>query len=77
MADTYLQYQSTKQSYTRTDSLVDILESINKNPTAYTTVQKPIVNNIGEQFNNQSNNSQKGEAMDREQYNIRADNNCR
>ena len=34
MADTYLQYQSTKQSYTRTDPLADILENINKNPKA-------------------------------------------
>ena len=44
----YLQCQSTKQSYTRTDPLADILENINKNPTAYATVQKPIVDNTGE-----------------------------
>ena len=77
MVDTYLQYQSTKQSYTRTDPLTDILENINKNPTAYATVQTPIINNISEQCNDQSNNSQKEEAMDKEQYNTRADNNCR
>ena len=60
MADTYLQYQSTKQSYTTADPLADILENINKNPKAYTTAQTPIANNIGEQCNDQSNNSQKG-----------------
>ena len=59
MADTYLQYQSTKQSCTRTDPLADIFENINKNPTAYASVQTPIINNISEQCNDQSNNSQK------------------
>ena len=62
----YLQYQSTKQFYTRTDPLVDILENINKNPKAYATVQTPIAHNMDEQFNDQLNKSQKGEAMDKE-----------
>ena len=73
----YLQYQSTKQSYTRTDPLAEILSNINKNPTAYATVQTPRINNISEQCNEQSNNSQKEEVKDKEQYNTRADNNHR
>ena len=58
--DTYLQYQSTKQSHTRTDPLADIPENINKNPKPYATVQTPIAHNIGEQLIDQLNNSQKG-----------------
>ena len=55
MADTYLQYQSTKQSNAGTDPLADILSNINKNPTAYTTVQTPSINNISGQYDEQSN----------------------
>ena len=77
MADTYLQYQSTMQSNTRTDPLADILSNINKNPTAYATIQTPNINNSSGQYNEQSNSSQKGEAKDKEQYNTRPNNNCR
>ena len=62
MADMYLQHQSTKQSNTRTDPLADILSNINKNPTAYATVQTPNINNSSEQ----SNSRQKEEAKDKE-----------
>ena len=76
-ADTHLQYQSTKQSNTRTDPLADILSNINKNPTAYATVQTPNINYSGGQYNKQSNSSQKEEEKDKEQYNTRPNNNCR
>ena len=75
MADTYLQYHSTKQSNTRTDPLADILNNINKIPTAYTTVQTPSSNNISGQYNEQPSSSKKEEAKDKEQYNSKVDNN--
>ena len=77
MADTYLQYQSTKQYNARADPLADILGNINKNPTTYATVQTPSINNISGQYNEQSSNGQKEEVKDKEQYNTRSDNNCR
>ena len=73
----YLQYQSTKQSNTRTDPLVDIHSNINKNPTAYTTVQTPNINNSSGQYHEQSNSSQQEEAKDKEQYNTSPNNNHR
>ena len=76
-ADAYLQYQSTKQSSTRTDPLADILSSINKNPTAYVTVQTLSSNNISGQYNEQPNSIWKEEVKDKEQYNSRTDNNHR
>ena len=59
MTDTYLQYHATKQSNTRTDPLLDILNNINKNPTAYTTVQTPSSNNISGQYNEQPSSMSK------------------
>ena len=73
----YLRHQSTKQSNTRTDPLADILSNINKNPTAYATVQTPNINNSSGQYNEQSNSSQKEEAKDKKQYNTRPNNNHR
>ena len=35
MADTYIQYHSTKQQNARADPLADILNNITKNPVAY------------------------------------------
>ena len=46
MADTYIQYQSTKQQNARADPLTDILNNITKNPAAYATIQTPSLNNI-------------------------------
>ena len=48
--DTYLQYQSTKQSHTRTDPLADILNNINKLSTAYITVNAPSNNSHSGQY---------------------------
>ena len=62
--DTYLQYQSTKQSHTRTDPLADILNNINKNPTAYVTTNAPSNNSHSGQYHEQTNTSQK-EANDK------------
>ena len=76
-ADTYLQYQSTKQSNTITDPLAGILSDINKNPTAYIILQTPSINNINGKYNEQPNSSQKEEVKDKEHYNTRADNNLR
>ena len=57
MADTYLQYHSTKQSNTRTDPLADIINNINKNPTAYATVQTPSSSNNGGQYTEKPSSS--------------------
>ena len=58
-ADTYIQYQSTKQHSTRADPLAEILNNITKNPAAYVTRQ---TTNDSEQ----SNTKQKEEAKDNE-----------
>ena len=58
-ADTYLQYQSTKQSHTRTDPLADALNNINKNSTAYVTTKAHSNNNYSGQCHEQINSSQK------------------
>ena len=63
-----------KQSHTRTDPLTDILNNINKNPTAYVTAHASSKNNHSGQCHEQTNNSQNGEAKDKEQYNAVADN---
>ena len=65
-ADTYLQYQSTKQSHTRTDPLTHILNNINKNSTAYVTTNAPSNNSHSGQYHEQTNTSQKEEAKDKE-----------
>ena len=41
MADTYLWYQSIKQFNAGTDPLTEILNNINKNPTAYINAHAP------------------------------------
>ena len=76
-ADIYLQYQSTKQSHTRTDPLADILNNINKNSTAYVTTNAPSNNSHSGQYQEQTNTSQKEEAKDKEQNNTVADTNQR
>ena len=72
-ADAYLQYQSTKQSHTRTDPLVDILNNINKNSAAYVTTIAPSNNSHSGQYHELTNTSQKEKAKDKEQYNTVAD----
>ena len=74
-ADTYLQYQSTKQFHTRTDPLADILSNINKNSTAYVTAKAPSNNSHSGQYHEQTNTSQNEEAKDKEQYNTVANTN--
>ena len=49
-ADTYLQYKATKQHCTRTDPLVDILNSINKTPTAHVNAQTNSSDNQSGQY---------------------------
>ena len=68
-ADSYLQYQSTKQSHTRTDLLVDIHNNIHKNSTAYVTTNAPSNNSHSGQYHDQTNTSQQEEAKDKEQFN--------
>ena len=73
-ADTYLQYQSIKHSNIKTDRLVEILNTINKNPTAYAIRQTTNINNKDGQCNEQINNkNQQQEAKDKEQCTKRAD----
>ena len=66
-ADTYIQYQSTKQHSTRADPLAEILYNITKNPAAYVTRQ---TTNDSEQ----SNTKQKEEAKDNEHCSMKASN---
>ena len=61
-ADTYLQYKATKQHNTRTDPLADILNSINKTPTAHVNVQTNSSDNQGRQYEQHPSHNQKGEA---------------
>ena len=56
-ADTYIQYQSTKQHGTRADPLAEMLDNITKHPEAYVTRQT-----TGD--SEQSNTEQKEEAKD-------------
>ena len=66
-ADTYIQHQSYKQSNVKSDPLVDILNNINKNPTACANVLTSNVNNSDVQYHEQINSDQKQEAKDKEQ----------
>ena len=52
-ADAYFQYQSNKQSNIKNRPLTDILNNINKNPTAYAKVQTPNVNISDGQYHEQ------------------------
>ena len=47
-ADTYLQHQANKQSYTKTDPLTEILNNINRNPAISATRQGRSINNTCE-----------------------------
>ena len=66
-ADTYIQYQSTKQHSTRADPLAEILNNITKNPAAYVTRQ---TTNDSEQ----SNTKQEEEAKDNEHCSMKESN---
>ena len=46
---------------------MDILNNINKNPTAYANVQTPNINNSDGQYHEQINSDKKQEAKDQEQ----------
>ena len=74
-ADTYWQHQSNKHSNIKTDLLVEILSTINKNPTAYTIRQTTNINIKDGQYNEQMNNNknQQQEAKEKEQCNKRTD----
>ena len=73
-ADTYLQHQPIKHSNIKTDPLVEILNAINKNATAYTIRQTTNINNKDGQCDEQINNkNQQQEAKDKEQCTKRAD----
>ena len=52
-------HQSYKQSNIKSDPLVDILNNIKKNPTAYPNVQTPNVNNSDGQYHGQINSDSK------------------
>ena len=65
-ADTYIQYQSTKQHGTRADPLAEMLNNITKHPAAYVTRQTS--------DSEQSNTKQKEEAKDNEQCSVEANN---
>ena len=66
-ADTYIQYQSTKQHGTRADPLAEMLNNIAKHPAAYVTRQ---ITSDSEQ----SNTKQKEEAKDNEHCSVEANN---
>ena len=53
MANTYLQYHSTKQQNARADPLADIINNITKNAVAYATIQTPRLNKIPGQYDMQ------------------------
>ena len=64
-ADTYIQYQSTKQHGTKADPLAELLNNINKHPAAYVTRQTT-------SDSEQSNTKQKEEAKDNEHCSVEA-----
>ena len=74
-ADAYLQHQSNKHSNIKTDPLVEIPSTINKNPTAYAIRQTTNINNKDGQYNEQINNNknEQQEAKEKEQCNKRTD----
>ena len=66
-ADTYIQYQSTKQHGTRADPLAEMLNNITKHPAAYVIRQTT-------SDSEQSNTKQKEEAKDNEHCSVDANN---
>ena len=61
IADTYIQYQSTKQHGTKADPLAEMLNNITKHPAAYVTRQT--TNDSA-----QSNTKQKEDAKDKQPF---------
>ena len=59
-AETYLQYQTTKQSNTWTDPLEDILKCISNNPMVYANMYTTNNNIHNSQYHQQTKNTQQG-----------------
>ena len=72
-ADKYIQYQSSKQSNIKTDTLAEILNNINKNPAIYGTRQVKNINNTSEQHNGQTTYKIPQQEAKMEQYNKKPD----